>query len=91
MTVFDCILLLYKSHQSAESRLTHIELEWEATDPQAHIQHFVDHATRVLDMEDSMWKQLVVHELQVIFRPDLLQRPAELFGALGSKIGTYNT
>ncbi len=54
MTVFAYNLLFYERYQPAKSCFTHIELEWETTDPQAHIKHFVDHAARVLDMEDSM-------------------------------------
>ena len=61
--LFACILFLYERHQSAESCLAHIELEWEAADPQAHIEHIVDHTTRVLNVEHPMWEQLVMHEL----------------------------
>ena len=63
ITLFACGLFFYERHQSAESGLTHIELEWEAADPQAHIEHLVDHTASVLNVKHAMREQLVVHEL----------------------------
>ena len=57
------MLFLYERHQPAESCLAHIELEWEAADPQAHIKHLVDHTASVLNVKHAMGEQLVVHEL----------------------------
>ena len=85
------MLFLYERHQPAESRLAHVELERETADPQAHIEHLVDHTSSIFNMEDAMREQLVMHELQIIFRPDFLKRFAELLCAFSCKIGTYYT
>ena len=67
------MLFLYKGHQSAESRLAHVELEGETANPQAHIEHLVDHTSSILDMENTMREQLVMHKLQIILGPDFHQ------------------
>ena len=76
------MLFLYERHQSAESRLSHVELERETADPQAHIKHLVDHTSGIFNMENAMREQLVMHQLQIILRPDFLKRPAQFLLSL---------
>ena len=57
------MLFLYEGHQPAESSLTHVELERETANPQAHIEHLVDHTASILNVKNAMREQLVVHEL----------------------------
>src|SRR6266849_5969327 len=47
---------LNERHQPAECCLTHIEFPGEAADPQAHIEHLVDHAASIFNMEDAVRK-----------------------------------
>src|SRR5215472_13795111 len=45
-------LLLHECYQSAESRFSHVELPGETTNPQAHVEHLVDHAACILNVEN---------------------------------------
>jgi hypothetical protein len=48
--------LLHKRYQATESSLSHIEFPGEAANPEAHIEHFIDHATSILNVEHPMRK-----------------------------------
>src|SRR5436309_3725564 len=79
----------HKRYQAAKCRLTPIELPRETANPYTLVQHLVNHTASVLNMEDSMGKHIIVHKLQVIVRPDFLERLAQLPRAFGRQVGTH--
>src|SRR5207248_1427859 len=60
----------------------------EAADGHPLIQDSIDLPARVFDVDDLVWKQVVVHDLDVVVWPDLFERPAKCGGAFASVIGS---
>src|SRR6185312_9805024 len=81
------LLLLHESYDASERRLAAPEAEGEAAEPDALIEHLVDHASHVLGVEDAVREELDVHAL-VVLRPreGLFERHADHRLDLGNQI-----
>src|SRR5215218_4681163 len=72
---------LQECDRAAERRLATDELPREAAEVDAPVEHLVDLAAEVLDVDDVMGEQQSVHDLEVLPGEQLVQRAAQ--GGLG--------
>ena len=68
---------LHEGDKAAERGLAAHETPREAADRHTLIEDAIDLTARVLDVDDLEWEQVVVHDLNVVVRPDLFERPAQ--------------
>src|SRR6266536_2026220 len=68
-----------KGDKAAEGSLTAHEPPREAAHGHPLIENAIDLAAGVLDVDDLVREQVVMHDLDVVIGPDLLERSAEHF------------
>ena len=73
-----CVLFADERDEAAEGGLATAKFPGEAADPDALVQHLINLAAGVFDMEDAVGEHVIVHELQIIIGPDFLQGFAQL-------------
>lgn len=83
------LLILDKGYEAAEGGFTAVKLPGKAANPDALVEYFIDHATGVLYMEDTMGEHIIVHELQVVVGPDLFKWFAQFLRALCRKVRAH--
>src|ERR1700687_7267 len=82
---------LDKCDEAAERGFAAHEAPWEAANRHALVENAIDLPAGVFDMDDLVREQVVVHDLNVIVRPDLLERPPERSSAFLSVIRPHLT
>src|SRR5262249_6530766 len=75
--------------EATECRLATHEAPGKTSDCDALIENTVDLTTRVFDVDDLVWEQVVVHDLDIVVGPDLFERSADGGRALPGEIGSY--
>src|SRR5215210_3811204 len=72
--------------EATEGRLATEKTPRKAADGHSLVEDAIDVAAGVLDVDDLVREQVIVHDLDVVIRPDLLEWPAERRRALAGHV-----
>src|SRR5713226_445999 len=85
------VLVFYEHYQTTKCGFSTLKLPGKTANPYTLVEHFINHPTSILYMENAVGKHVTVHQLQIFLRPDFLKRLPQFLSTFQRKIGTHFT